>query len=126
LCSNLLRSPISCLALRNATRPRARHLLPLVELQDELVALLGAHSPVPVTYAGGVRDAADLERVARLGRGRVDASVGSALDIFGGSLPYTDVVAWSRAQQAASAAAAAALTRSVAAAGAGAAASAAE
>lgn len=41
----------------------------------------------------------DLARVARLGRGRVDVSVGSALDVFGGSLPYAKVVAWSRAQQ---------------------------
>ena len=33
---------------------------------------------------------------AYLGKGRVDAAVGSALDIFGGELPYDDVAAWSR------------------------------
>lgn len=69
-------------------------------LQDDLVALLGAHSPIPVTYAGGVRDMADLERVKTLGRGRVDVTVGSALDIFGGSLSYASVVAWSKAAEA--------------------------
>lgn len=53
-----------------------------------------------IARAGGVRDMADMERVARLGKGRVDVSVGSALDVFGGSLPYADVVAWSRAQTA--------------------------
>ena len=65
-------------------------------VEDALVELLGRHSPIPVTYAGGVRDMADVERVARLGRGRVDVSVGSALDIFGGSLSFDALVEWSR------------------------------
>lgn len=43
----------------------------------------------------------DLERVRRAGGGRVDITVGSALDIFGGQLPYADVVAWHKRQQAA-------------------------
>ena len=72
-------------------------------IDDELVALLGRHSPLPVTYAGGARALADLERVRAAGGGRVDVTVGSALDCFGGKLPYADVVAWHR-QQAASAA----------------------
>lgn len=42
----------------------------------------------------------DLERVRRAGNGRVDITVGSALDIFGGKLPYQEVVAWHKAQQA--------------------------
>ena len=70
-------------------------------VDEDLVALLGgADAGVPVTYAGGVRDLADVERVRALGRGRVDVSIGSALDIFGGSLPYADCVAWARAQTA--------------------------
>jgi len=40
-----------------------------------------------------------LERVKVSGLGRVDITVGSALDIFGGKLPYEDVVAWHRKQQ---------------------------
>ena len=75
-------------------------------VEDALVELLGAHSPVPVTYAGGVRDMADVERVARLGGGRVDVSVGSALDIFGGTFAYEDLVKWNAAADAADAAAA--------------------
>jgi phosphoribosylformimino-5-aminoimidazole carboxamide ribotide isomerase len=68
-------------------------------VEEDLVRLLGAYSPVPVTYAGGVRTIADLEVVKRLGGGRVHCTVGSALDIFGGQLPYKDVVAWHRQQQ---------------------------
>lgn len=60
---------------------------------DDLVVLL-KDSPIPVTYAGGVRCLEDLDRVERLGEGRVDVTVGSALDIFGGELPYRDVVSW--------------------------------
>ncbi len=41
----------------------------------------------------------DLERVKVSGLGRVDITVGSALDIFGGKLPYRDVVAWHQQQQ---------------------------
>lgn len=68
-------------------------------IDDRLVELLGAWSPIPVTYAGGARTLEDLERVRVAGRGRVDITVGSALDIFGGQLPYSDVVDWHRRQQ---------------------------
>lgn len=61
---------------------------------DELVELLGKWSPIPVTYAGGARSIADLDRVQKMSNGKVDVSIGSALDIFGGNLKYADVVAW--------------------------------
>jgi len=41
----------------------------------------------------------DLELVRDAGRGRVDITVGSALDIFGGELPFQDVVQWHKQQQ---------------------------
>lgn len=69
-------------------------------IDEELVALLGKYSPIPVTYAGGVTVMADLERIRVAGMGRVDVTVGSALDIFGGNLPYKDVVAWHLEQEA--------------------------
>ncbi|KAK6147204.1 hypothetical protein DH2020_018116 [Rehmannia glutinosa] len=69
-------------------------------IDEELVALLGRHSPIPVTYAGGVTTMADLERIKIAGTGRVDVTVGSALDIFGGNLSYKDVVAWHSQQEA--------------------------
>ena len=62
-----------------------------------VVDMLGAWSPIPVTYAGGVRSLADLELIRSVGQGRVDATIGSALDIFGGDLPYQDVLAWQAA-----------------------------
>ncbi|XP_059646683.1 1-(5-phosphoribosyl)-5-[(5-phosphoribosylamino)methylideneamino] imidazole-4-carboxamide isomerase, chloroplastic [Cornus florida] len=69
-------------------------------IDEELVALLGRHSPIPVTYAGGVTVMADLEKIKVAGMGRVDVTVGSALDIFGGNLAYEDVVAWHFRQEA--------------------------
>ena len=63
-------------------------------IQEELIVLLGEHSPVPVTYAGGVHELEDLDRVKQLGNGRVDLTIGSALDIFGGAVPFSAVVAW--------------------------------
>ena len=65
---------------------------------EDLVTLLGKCSPIPITYAGGVRSLDDLELVKRLGNDRVDATVGSALDCFGGPLKYDDVVAWHKEQ----------------------------
>jgi phosphoribosylformimino-5-aminoimidazole carboxamide ribotide isomerase len=65
---------------------------------EDLVVLLGDHSPIPVTYAGGVRSLDDLELVKRLGKDKVDATVGSALDCFGGELKYDAVVAWHHEQ----------------------------
>ncbi|XP_022748454.1 1-(5-phosphoribosyl)-5-[(5-phosphoribosylamino)methylideneamino] imidazole-4-carboxamide isomerase, chloroplastic-like [Durio zibethinus] len=63
-------------------------------IDKDLVALLGEHSPIPVTYAGGVTLMDDLETIKEAGKGHVDVTVGSALDIFGGNLAYGDVVAW--------------------------------
>jgi phosphoribosylformimino-5-aminoimidazole carboxamide ribotide isomerase len=57
-----------------------------------LVDLLAAHCPIAVTYAGGIRDMADIELIASHGKRRVDFTVGSALDIFGGTLPYRSLV----------------------------------
>lgn len=57
-------------------------------VEEELLELLGRFTDIPVTYAGGVADDLDLEKVRRLGRGHVDVTVGSALDLFGGTLSY--------------------------------------
>merc|ERR1711941_206362 len=51
-------------------------------IEEPLVRIL-AKSPIPVTYAGGVRSLEDMERIRTLGCGRVDATIGSALDMFG-------------------------------------------
>lgn len=64
----------------------------------ELVEMLGQFTPIPMTYAGGASSLADLEEVTRLGRGKVDLTIGSALDIFGGNgVKYEDCVKFNRA-----------------------------
>ena len=69
-------------------------------VDGELVSRLGNWSPIPTTYAGGASSLADLETVTRLGQGRVDLTIGSALDIFGGTgVRYEDVVAFNRRQK---------------------------
>ncbi|HHL34549.1 MAG TPA: phosphoribosylformimino-5-aminoimidazole carboxamide ribotide isomerase [Desulfobulbaceae bacterium] len=61
----------------------------------QLIEILAASTRVPVTYAGGVSTMADLELIAGSGYGKLDVTVGSALDIFGGNgLRYADVVAF--------------------------------
>jgi phosphoribosylformimino-5-aminoimidazole carboxamide ribotide isomerase len=62
-----------------------------------LVAKLADWSPIPTTYAGGAKSFADLEEVTRVGKGRIDLTIGSALDIFGGTgVRYQDAVAFNR------------------------------
>lgn len=55
-------------------------------IDEELVALLGQWASLPTTYAGGARRLEDIARVEQLSGGKVDLTIGSALDIFGGSL----------------------------------------
>lgn len=66
-------------------------------IDEQLVRFLAEVSPIPVTYAGGARSLDDLETVTRIGRGRVDLTIGSALDIFGGTgVRYADCVEFNR------------------------------
>jgi len=66
----------------------------------ELVGSLGAWATRPITYAGGANSLADLETVTRLGGGKVDLTIGSALDIFGGTgVRYAEAVAFNRRSQ---------------------------
>ncbi|MEM1223423.1 MAG: phosphoribosylformimino-5-aminoimidazole carboxamide ribotide isomerase [Verrucomicrobiota bacterium] len=62
-----------------------------------LVEMLGTHASIPVTYAGGANALEDLETVNTLSRGKVDLTIGSALDLFGGSgVRYEDCLAWNQ------------------------------
>ena len=68
-------------------------------IDGELVQKLGAWTPIATTYAGGAQSLADLETVTRLSHGRVDLTIGSALDIFGGrGVRYADCVQFNRDQ----------------------------
>lgn len=61
-------------------------------IETELVSLLGNGSVIPVTYAGGVHNFKDLEKLKILGKDRVDVTIGSALDLFGGSMKFEEVL----------------------------------
>ena len=68
-------------------------------IDRELVEKLGQWTPIPMTYAGGANSLADLEEVTRLGKGKIDLTIGSALDIFGGGgVKYDEVVKFNRRQ----------------------------
>ncbi len=64
-------------------------------IELDLVEKLSKWSPIPTTYAGGVKDIADMELIQQVGNNKLHATVGSALDIFGGSgMTYKQVVAF--------------------------------
>ncbi|WP_042167411.1 phosphoribosylformimino-5-aminoimidazole carboxamide ribotide isomerase [Paenibacillus gorillae] len=66
---------------------------------ESLVQQLAEWVTIPTTYAGGARSMEDLELFRRLSVGKLDITVGSALDIFGGNLSYDQVVAYSSSIQ---------------------------
>lgn len=66
-------------------------------IDDSLAALLGSWGKIPMTYAGGVNALDDLNRIEELSSGKVDVTIGSALDIFGGSsISYQDCLDWNK------------------------------
>lgn len=62
----------------------------------ELIEFLGKESPLPVTYAGGASSIQDLDQVQSASQGRVDLTIGSALDLFGGQVSFEECVAWNQ------------------------------
>ncbi|OTA60358.1 phosphoribosylformimino-5-aminoimidazole carboxamide ribotide isomerase [Hypoxylon sp. EC38] len=68
-------------------------------IDEKLVERLAEWCNIPVTYAGGGRNLEDLELVKRLSGGKVDLTIGSALDCFGGiGVKFDDCVAWNAKQ----------------------------
>ncbi len=68
-------------------------------IDSDLVELLGDCCSIPCTYAGGARSLEDLKLVHSLSNGKVDLTIGSALDIFGGrGVSLADCVQWNRQQ----------------------------
>ncbi len=61
-------------------------------IEAEVAALLGNSCEIPSTYAGGVHSYEDLEKLKLFGRNRVDVTIGSALDLFGGRMSFETVV----------------------------------
>lgn len=61
-------------------------------VEEPLVAMLGEYTGIPLTYAGGVGSYEDIETIRRLGKGRLNVTIGSALDLFGGHLVYEEII----------------------------------
>lgn len=61
-------------------------------IEKELVSLLGKFSKRKITYAGGVHDFEDLRLLKELGQNRVNVTIGSALDLFGGEMKFEEVL----------------------------------
>lgn len=61
-------------------------------IEIPLISLLGEWGKLPITYAGGVSCFEDLKQIKEIGKGRLNVTIGSALDLFGGSLKYREVL----------------------------------
>lgn len=61
-------------------------------IERDIVSLLGDIPGVTASYAGGVGSYEDIRTIRTLGKGRVDFTVGSALDLFGGNLSFDEVI----------------------------------
>lgn len=101
---NFTDTTLSAATLKDLAPSCAEFLVHAVDVEGlcegvdmSLVEKLAHWSPIPVTYAGGARSIEDLESVDLAGKGRVDLTIGSALDIFGGKgVRYADAVAFNR------------------------------
>ena len=63
-------------------------------IRDDVAIILGKYSPVPSTYAGGISSFEDIEKLRVLGSEKVDFTVGSALDIFGGDMSFERIAGY--------------------------------
>ena len=61
-------------------------------IEKPLAEMLGAWNGIPVTYAGGIGGFEDLRELKTLGRNRLNVTIGSALDLFGGPMNYEETV----------------------------------
>ena len=61
-------------------------------IEEDIAALLGNWDGISATYAGGVSSFEDLRKLKELGRNKVDVTIGSALDLFGGEMPFSKVL----------------------------------
>lgn len=61
-------------------------------IEENVTRILGEWGKLPITYAGGVHCFEDLEKLKVLGKNRIDVTIGSALDIFGGEMKMEEVL----------------------------------
>ncbi|MBR4026471.1 MAG: phosphoribosylformimino-5-aminoimidazole carboxamide ribotide isomerase [Lachnospiraceae bacterium] len=61
-------------------------------IEKRLIDILGNWGKIPITYAGGIHTFSDLENIKKLGKGKLNVTIGSALDLFGGNMKYKEVL----------------------------------
>ncbi|MCF0214974.1 MAG: phosphoribosylformimino-5-aminoimidazole carboxamide ribotide isomerase [Fibrobacteraceae bacterium] len=68
-------------------------------MDEDLIRFLARYSPIPTTYAGGAKSLDDLKRCKEISNGKIDLTIGSALDMFGGKgVKYDECVKFNKAQ----------------------------
>ena len=60
-------------------------------MDEELVRILARYEGKPITYAGGISKLEQIDKLKEAPGGKLDFTIGTALDIFGGNLPYDEV-----------------------------------
>ena len=60
-------------------------------VEEKLLNVLKGFTKIPITYAGGIKDVNDIKKIKKIGNKKINFTIGSALDIFGGNLNYTTI-----------------------------------
>ena len=63
-------------------------------IEGILAKKLGEFHQIPITYAGGIHSFSDLDELNEKGNGRLDATIGSALSLFGGPMKFEEVITY--------------------------------
>ena len=65
-------------------------------IEPQIAKIMGEYCTIPSTYAGGISSFEDLDNLKELGRGKIDFTIGSALDIFGGNMNFEKVAVYGK------------------------------
>ena len=65
-------------------------------IEPQIAKIMGKYCTIPSTYAGGISSFDDLDTLKELGRGKIDFTIGSALDIFGGNMNFEKVAVYGK------------------------------
>lgn len=65
-------------------------------IEPQIAQTMGEYCGIPSTYAGGISSFGDLDTLKELGRGKIDFTIGSALDIFGGNMSFEKVAGYGK------------------------------
>lgn len=65
-------------------------------IEPQIAKIMGEYCTISSTYAGGISSFEDLDTLKELGRGKIDFTIGSALDIFGGNMNFEKVAVYGK------------------------------